>query len=319
MSSVSFTPFYDRVGADRVMGYPVKIAVSLGAGLLYTVLQYISLPDKMAFGRQYCWILGVIISTALLALYLATDLFRNNLALVEKLEGKHRITSNVMENWLTDRGYLWSAILFACVNTAVGYGLGVPQDFYSSTFSLVMIYSGFWMAGFACGMGVYGILGIMVLYLKLSPCLYYALDPMNPDGAGGIKRLGDALWIFGMLAGTVGLLVSIYMLGVQWSRAHLEWARFLLMSWVALPYLVAISMVLIPGLAVRRNVQSFKQAKATELRNEHNRIYSALKQFKEKGDLEIISENRELTQRLNHIQQQLQRLRDMRDSHIDRN
>ena len=317
--SPSFLPIYDRIGSQKALGNTARLGIALGAGFLYVALQYLALPDKAAFLRQYCWVLGAIISASLLALYTATDLFRNNLQLVNKLEGRHNISQAVMDRWLTDRGYILSGCAFAALNTLVGHLLGVPQDFHASPFALTMIYSGFMVAGFTCGMGLYGIVGASILYLKLSPCLHYSLDPMDPDGAGGIKRIGDALWTFGALVGLVGLLVSIYLFGVQWTRSDQPLAGFMLIVWAALPYIAAISIILVPGLAVRRNVQMFKQFKATELRNEHSRIYSELKQFREGGDQEIISENRELTERLNDIQTQLDRLQEMRNSHLDRN
>ena len=320
-SNTVFLPFYDRSRRGDELGYPVKIAVSLGAGFAYLLLQYLSADNKNIVLDQYCWVLATIISVALLALYIATDLFRRNLGLVEKLQGQNPVSQEIIGNWLTDRGYLISGLAFATVITFVGYLFGVPLEFESNTFSLGIIYLGFFLSGFTCGLGLYSIVGVIVLYLKLSPCLYYTLDPMNVDGAGGIKRLGDALWFFALLTAAVGMLVSIYLFGVSWTNAYKPWVQVLLTIWLAMPYVVAISIVLIPGLAIRRNVQYFKQHRVNELRQQRAEVYSSMKNLAvadDREDREIVAMNRDLKERLNHIQQQLANLKSMRDSHIDR-
>ena len=80
-----------------------------------------------------------------------------------------------------------------------------------------MAYFGFFLAGFASGMGLLAITAVIVLYLKFAPSLQYTLDPNDPDGSGGIKKLGDSLWFFSGLIGAVGVLVSIHMFGVSWT------------------------------------------------------------------------------------------------------
>ncbi|MEX2130113.1 MAG: hypothetical protein WD772_01395 [Pseudohongiellaceae bacterium] len=316
-TNVQFLPFYDRFRSGESLGYPAKIGISTGAGLFYLLVQYLTLADKYAIVSQRCWILAVIISAALLALYIATDIFRRNLVLVEKLQGRQPISDEVINNWLTDRGYLICGFAFSMTTALVSYFLGVPEIFRQNLLSLFTIYGGYALAGFTSGMGVYGIVGIIVLFLKLSPCLHHSLDPMAADGAGGIKRLGDSLWFFAMLTGAIGLLASMYMFGISWTNMGESWARILFLIWLAFPYLVAISIVLIPGLAIRRNVQEFKQHKERELRQEHARVYTSLKNVVAENDSDIVARNRELTARLNKIQKQMAKLRAMRESHID--
>ena len=74
-----FYPFYDSLYKEGTISYATKIGISLGFGTFYILLQYFSLPDKIVFFQQYCWILGVIISTSIMALYIATDVFRRSL------------------------------------------------------------------------------------------------------------------------------------------------------------------------------------------------------------------------------------------------
>ena len=86
---------------------------------------------------------------------------------------------------------------------------------------------------------------MIVLYLKFAPSLQYTLDPSDPDGYGGIKKLGDSLWFFGGLIGVMGILVSIHMFGVSWTFMHKQYVQFIFLFWVSLPYILAVSIVLI--------------------------------------------------------------------------
>tara|TARA_B110000444_G_scaffold206035_1_gene199428 strand:+ start:549 stop:1106 length:558 start_codon:yes stop_codon:yes gene_type:complete len=180
-----------------------------------------------------------------------------------------------------------------------------------------MIYLGTFLAGFASGMGLLAITAVIVLYLKFAPSLQYTLDPNNPDGNGGIKKLGDSLWFFGGLIGAVGILVSIYMFGVSWTYMQKPYMQLVFLFWVSLPYILAVSIVLIPGLAVRRQVSYFKSYKSDQLKKEKLKLYSDYKQFEPKEDEDIILEKKELGEELERIQNELETLKKMRNSHID--
>lgn len=310
-------PFYDPYRQGSTLAYPQKIGISLGVGAFYLLLQYYAMPNKMEFFDQYCWILGIIISTALLALYVATDIFRRSLIIMQELSGDSKAIDEVVSVWLNNKWYLIAGLGFATVNTSVAHLLGVPAEFHVSALSLAMMYVGFFLAGFASGMGLLGISGIIVVYLKFAPSLQYALNPDDPDGNGGIKKLGDALWFFGMLTGAVGVLVSLYMFGVQWTYIFKPYVQIILLLWVAFPYIVAISIVLIPGLAVRRQVNNFKANKTDQLKREKAQTYASYKKFDHKDDAAIVSEKKELSDRLIRIQDELEKLREMRNSHID--
>ena len=173
------------------------------------------------------------------------------------------------------------------------------------------------MAGFSAGMGVWAITAVIVLYLKFAPNLQHSLDPNNPDGNGGIKKLGDSLWFFAILTFVLGVLISIYMFGVQWEFMYKGYVRLLFFVWLALPYLIAISIVLVPGLAVRRQVNQYKSYKIGQLKQQKAQFYTSYKEFQEGDDNEIIATKKELNEKLNHIQEQMDKLKKMRDSHID--
>jgi hypothetical protein len=98
---------------------------------------------------------------------------------------------------------------------------------------------------------------------------------------------------------------------------HKQHVQFVFLIWVSLPYVLAVSVVLIPGLAVRRQVSYFKSYKSDQLKQEKVKLYSSYKQFESKEDEEIISEKKELGEKLERIQNELETLKKMRNSPID--
>jgi len=313
----SFYPFYDPYRDRGSLGYGYKLGISLGFGIGYSLLQYYVLPNKMVFFSEKCWALGLIISTACFALYVATDMFRHNLNVMRTIEGNTAVSLQVVGEWMSDKWLLLAGFGFAAANTTVAYLLGVPTAFFESTSGLVMVYFGFFLGGFISGMGLLSIAAVIILYLRFAPSLQYTLDPGDPDGNGGIKKLGDSLWFFGSLIGAVGILVSIHMFGVSWTYMHKQYVQLIFLFWVSLPYILAISIVLIPGLAVRRQVSNYKSFRSDQLKQEKARLYSNYKQFESKEDKDIISEKKELGEKLEQIQDELEKLKQMRNSHID--
>jgi len=314
----NFSPFYDPYSDTAGLSYGSKLGISLSFGVAYALLQYYSLPDKMVFFAENCWILALIISTSSFALYIATDIFRSSLTTMREIEGEHIVSLKVVDEWMNDRWLLLAGLAFGTANTTVGHLLGVPSVFFESNLSLVMVYLGFFLGGFTSGMGLLSIAAVIVLYIKIAPLLQHILDPNDSDGNGGIKKLGDSLWFFGGLIGAVGILVSIHMFGVSWTYMHKQYVQVIFLSWVSLPFILAVAIVVIPGLAVRRQVSYFKQHKSGQLRDEKAKVYSNYKQFESKEDEEIILEKKELSEKLERIQKELESLKKMRNSPIDR-
>jgi hypothetical protein len=317
LKTTGFYPFFDPSRDNGGLSYTAKSAISLAIGGIYLIAQYLALPDKLVFFSQYCWILGAIISTSTMALYIATDVFRANLKTVNKLEGSDQTSSYIVRHWLSDHHFGLVGLSFASVNTGIAHLLGIPSEFYSTPLSLCLIYLGTFVAGFTAGMGVLAIFAVIALYLKLAPSLQHTLDLNDPDGNGGIKKLGDSLWFFAMLIGAVGLLVSIYMFGVEWQFMHLAYVRSIFLFWISLPYLVAISVVLIPGLVVRRYVSHYKTFREAQLKQTKAELYSSFKVFKNTDNESIINSKREISEKLSDVNDQMEKLRKMRNSHID--
>ena len=56
---------------------------------------------------------------------------------------------------------------------------------------------------------------------------------------------------------------------------HKQYVQFIFLFWVSLPYIFAVSLVLIPGLSVRRRVSNFKSYKSVQLKLENRATYLA--------------------------------------------
>jgi hypothetical protein len=317
LKTTDFYPFYDPIRDSGSLSYSLKALISLAIGSIYIVAQYFATSNSSDFFAQYSWVLGAIISTAIMALYIATDVFRVSLGIVNKFEGNDELSNYIVRHWLSDYYYGLAGLFLGSANVGVAYLLGIPSEFHSTALSLSLMYFGLFIAGFTAGLGLLAIVAVIALYLNLAPNLQYALDPNDPDGNGGIKKLGDSLWFFAMLIAAVGVLVSVYMFGVKWQYMHLAYVRWIFLVWLSLPYLAAISVVLIPGLAVRRHVSHYKAHRETQLKQTKAELYSSFKEFENSDDESIINSKKEISEKLSNINKEMEKLRKMRNSHID--
>lgn len=314
---MEFFPFFDPKHNGKPIGWGLKWGIAVGMGTVYMLLQYLVLPDKEIFFRDYCWILGLIIIAETASVYVATHLFRSTLAEINELEMEEVVVRGIIRSWLSDRNFLLCGLGLALVSSSVGYALGVPPDMHFTFLSIFMTYFGFLLSGFAAGLGMLVIVAVIVLYLNLAPTLQHSLDPSNPDGIGGIKKLGDALWVFAALIFTVGCVIALYMFSVPWSNLTSDFVQTAFLLWLSFPFVLAISVVLIPGLAVRRHVTYYKSYKEQQLKREKARLYTAYRKFADTDDEAIISEKKALSAKMNRIQEELEKLKQMRNSHID--
>jgi hypothetical protein len=313
----NYYPFFDPWRDGKPLRWYQKIAIAVGIGVAYGALQFINLDEKAVFWEQRCWMLSVIISFSLLALYVATHVFRENLDLLIRFEGSSGVTAGIIQQLLGVRVFVLAGLVFATLTTGVAHLFGIPADLHLASLPLVAVYLGYFLTGFTCGLGLWAILAVIILYLRFAPNLQHTLNPGSPDGYGGIKSLGDSLWFFAMLIAAVGLLVASYMFSVDWTNLHNDLARSLFLIWLAMPFVMAVSVILIPGLAVRRQVNEFKAHRHEQLKRERASVYSSYKEFEPAPDDDIIATKRQLQDRLNELQTQMQKLKRMRNSPID--
>ena len=314
-----FYPFFDPLRDGESLSLRARVAISVAIGLLYGMTLYAAMEDKAAYIEQGCWILSVVMTTCIFSIYLATEVFRHSLTAMNALTGSNQLSKGVVDLWLSDRAFVIAGVVFALSNASVAHLMGVPTEFHDTAFAYFVLNLGFIITGFTAGMGLWAIFSVIVLYLKFATTLQHTLNPNNPDGLGGIKMLGDALWYFAMLSAAVGLMVATYMFSVDWTNMALGYVRNVFVLWISLPFIMAISIVLIPGLAVRRQIDLYKSFWESQLLQERAQLYSVFKKFKLSGDDEIITTKKELDDRMQLIQEQLKKLRNMRSSHIDIN
>ncbi len=314
---IRFSPFYDPQDRRTALSVGGKVLVSLSLGGLYILLQYLVIPDKGAFYSQYCWVLGIIISTCIMSMYVSTDIFRSNIETIDNMQGNDQLTRFIVEVWLTNNRFLLAGLFWGTCNTLVAHLLGIPGELHSSALSLLVMYIGYFSAGFTAGMGMLAIIAVIVLYLKLAPELIHSLDSESSDAAKSLKKLSDALWFFATLISLIGVLVSMYMFAVDWQLMHLSSARVVFLFWISQPYLVAITIVLIPGLAVRRQVSHYKSYRIRQLKHQKTELYMSLKKFEASDDESIIQRQKDITQKLNTLNTKIDRLKKLRSYHIE--
>ena len=312
-----FSPFYDPRDRGKTLTVGGKVFVSVSLGCCYILLQYLLISDKAAFLNQYCWILGVIISTCLMSLYVSTDIFRSNIETIDSMQGNDRLTRHVIEHWLSNNRFLLAGFFWGTCNTAVAHLLGIPGELHASVLSLLVMYLGYFFAGFAAGMGMLAIVAVIVLYLKLAPELDHSLDSERSDAEASLKKLSDALWFFATLISLVGVLVSMYMFAVDWQMMHQSTTRMIFLFWISQPYLVAISIVLIPGLAVRHQVTYYKSYRISQLKQEKTKLYMSLKKFEASDDDSIIQRQRDINEKLNTLNTKIDKLKKLRSYPIE--
>ncbi len=316
--SKEFSPFYDPRGKANSLKVAGKVSISVAVGGFYILAQYLVLPDKAVFFSQYCWVLGVIISTCLMALYVSTDVFRSTLGTINAMQGSGSLSNSVVQIWLNNRRLLLAGFLFGTSNTLVAHLLGVPGELHSSPAALLIMYIGYFGAGFAAGMGMLAIFAVIVLYLKLAPRLERSLDSETFDVISSLKQLSNSLWFFAILTSMVGVLVSLYMFAVDWQLMHTALAKSLFLFWLSLQYIVAVSIVLIPSLAVGRQVSYYKAYRIGQLKQERSKLHLSLKKFEASDDESIIQRQREITEKLELLNIKIKKLEKLRSHNFDR-
>ena len=90
------------------------------------------------------------------------------------------------------------------------------------------------------------IVPFMVL-IYVSASLFVLISRYDMIGDAFIQIFNGAFSPMGIAGGAVGVLVSIYMFGISWIFMHKRYVQFIFLFWVSLPYVLAVSIVFIPG------------------------------------------------------------------------
>jgi hypothetical protein len=258
-NSLTFEPFYEWP-ANKFPGFLIgrlAVAVLLG-GAVFLV------PHAIAVGGDvrgdWSWLLAVLIATAMLALYYATDTLRGllpemSLRLRAK-DGKHRdsVFMTPLTRILSDRNFLLAGCVVGVVNATAGYLFGIPDPgtcpFYTTLF-------GFFLAGFVCGMATLGIFGVTFVVAHFAKRAQDSFDYMAPDHCGGVQFIGEGLVVFSSVTLIVGVMMSVYIHAFPWTNeawlvAALQWV------WIVLPYGLSLVVLMWPAVPLNDALRRYK-------------------------------------------------------------
>lgn len=262
MNGPVFLPFYERGVArlpSRLLG---ELVVSILLGGAFFGAHYLSVGREVL--NDWSWLLGVLISMAMLCLFYATDTLRSIVPeMTSRLqaddEGVHSV---VLRHCLSDTNFVMAGVFFGILNCGVGLLLGLPRPAGAirvAPLAGITILSGYFVAGFVCGMAVLGISGMSLSIRAFAQKAKPTFDFTSPDRCGGTQFLGEALVIFGSVTLVVGVLISAYLVLAPWYTSdEVTWVRWLKYFWIGFPYVMSIVALLAPAIPIHVGLREYK-------------------------------------------------------------
>ena len=260
MGEKKFLPFYERI-ASRIPGYVVgRVVVSGLLGFAFITAHYLSIGNQV-FGREpfddWSWFLGVLIGAAMLCLYYSTHTLRTMFPEMDTRlhPGGNEVYMRALTNALSDYNFVRAGFVFGLLNCAFGYSFGLPYTKGSAIFTIL---GGYFLAGFVCGMAVWGIYGVSVSISAFSRKAKSSFDFTSPDHCGGTLFLGDALIVFSSVTLFVGVMISIYILKTHWTRDNTWWVMSLKSVWIVFPYASSLVALIAPAVPINKQLREYK-------------------------------------------------------------
>jgi len=157
---------------------------------------------------------------------------------------------------LSDRNFIIAGFFFGLLNCGFGYCFGL---LYTKPLALVTIFSGYLLAGFVCGMAVFGIYGVSVSVSAFSRKAKRSFDFTSPDRCGGTLFLGEALVVFSSVTLIVGVMISVYILKA-WPEPKSDpwWITSLKCFWIAFPYVMSLVALIAPAVLINKALREYK-------------------------------------------------------------
>lgn len=253
-----FTPYFERLRNGRVIRYPGKVMACFVLGAFYILLLRQTVPDKV-FYLEKAWLLGAILSAAMFTLYIAVGTFRNMCKRLLLLPDFQFDIQPSVERHLSDLRFISYGLGFAVVNTLLGYTFGISSHAHLDTQGQIILYLGFLLTGFICGMPIAGIVGLVSVINGFSTALKQIISYKKPDGCGGTEFIGNALLVFGLVTLAVGVLISLFLAGFNWDRKTDTWVNLALRCWIFFPYFMAFIVISVPTVAVSYQLMEYKR------------------------------------------------------------
>jgi len=273
MDDLKFLPFYERL-TIRFPGYIIgKVLVSALLGLAFLAAHYVSIGNEVF--EDWSWFLSALISTAMLCLYYATHTLR---IILPEMDMRLRpdgdeVYMTPLKRILSDRNFILAGFFFGLLNCGFAYGFGLP---YSKGLAVVTILSGYFLAGFVCGMAVFGIYGVSVSISAFSREAKRSLDFTSPDCCGGTLFLGEALVVFSSVTLIVGVMISVYVLKADWTRDNTSWIILLKCFWIVFPYLMSLVALIAPAVPINNELREYKMEQEVVLQRRLTKIRKRL-------------------------------------------
>jgi len=263
MPSLVFNPFYERLGTKIGLGGVGKVIISAGLGLLF-YLPYFCFVGEAAF-RDWSWVLALLISCAVMFLYIATSImFSLFPAWDEHIEGRNsQLYLDPLTRCLSDRNFILGALFFGLANLGMGFLFGIP----TTGLAAFWLGLGYFMAGFACGLPAIGIFGVVATFHSFTKTNDLKLDYTDPDRCGGLSFLGNALVAYGIMTLVEGLLIAAYILMVDWPRADNAWVQLAMWLWIIYPFLLSLLVLIVPASQINRMLHRYRLDQGHALSN----------------------------------------------------
>ncbi len=266
MDDQAFLPFYERVANRLCRGYIAgRIVVSALLGLAFLLPHYLGNWFCAKDVNDWSWFLGVLISTAMLCLYYATHTLKTMFPEMNTRlgsEGK-KVYMPPLKRELSDANFIVAGICFGLLNCGVGCLFGLP---YLEPPGVVTILIGYFLAGFVCGMAVWGIYGVSAPIKAYSLKAKPSFDFTSPDHCGGTGFLGDALIVFSSVTLIVGVMISIYILRTHWGRDKVWWVMLIKSIWVIFPYVCSFVALIALAVPINNELREYKIEQEVELK-----------------------------------------------------
>jgi hypothetical protein len=265
-----FQPFYETV-AVRLPGLASliwKVVVSTGLGLVTLAGLFVTIGKDIF--TNWLWLVSVMITISLLSLYYATDTLRRLFPHMDSRLRRRGVPFKrakqtyyrTVRRLLRDRNFVLAGMLFGILNCAMGYLFGVPAWGWQSRLA---VFTAFCVVGFICGMASWGIYGILETIKDFVRVPQLELDYSAPDKCAGMRFLGEALVKFGSVTLVMGVLIAIFIINFEWTRADNFIVRGFRWFWIAWPFALSLIVVLAPSAEISGVLSDYQVQRQDEL------------------------------------------------------
>jgi hypothetical protein len=275
MTYNDFYPFYER-GVERILGGfmgRVLFAMVLGVAVLW--IHYLGIGR--AVFENYGWVLTIIVMVACLSLFYATHTFR---MLLPELAGRLSREREagflaLIRVHLSDRKFFISGLVFGALNSLMGMAFGLPAV-YDTLPAKAFILMGYFVAGFVCGLALWGIIGVTRCISAVTDDSESFFDYTSQDQCGGTQFIGWELLVFSTVTLVVGVLITVYISLTEWEHKGSFIVNVLYAGWIVLPYIASIFVLVVPAISINKSLVRYKIEKDGRLTESIRSIFREL-------------------------------------------